>query len=177
MNGFNGPIQLASSGLDRYELGNEGRALIREQVPFETFDEFGAVVRWRDVLRRHIAISYGHGVGDDEKGHSSAEVYNFLNAIDTMYQTKINPDDPEKTLGAAHKKSSDLVLRVLKGTNGAEGAFLKDKVYLEGHVASWLTASLHGADTISQGDVGKFDINNPRHVTRLQRVGLLPKGE
>lgn len=177
VNGLNGPIQLASDGLDRYELGNEGRALVREQVPFETFDEFGQHVRWRDVLRRHIAIGYGHGVGDDNEGHASSDVYAFINTIDTMYQSKLSPDDSEKTLLAADKKSSELLLRVLKGTDGKGGAYLKDQVYLEGHVASWLTAALRGADAISQGDLGKFDINNPRHIAKLQAVGLLPRVE
>jgi hypothetical protein len=173
VNGSRGPLALASIGLDRYESGNEGRAVIREQVPYETFDQFGKLVRWRDILRRHIAVSYGHGVGDDDP-KSSAEVYELMNAIDTMYQSKLTPDEPEATHVKARAKTDALLLRELKGTDGTGGAYLKDKVYLEGHVSNWLTAATRGPQAISEGDLGKFDINNPRHIQALQKVGLLP---
>jgi hypothetical protein len=176
VNGARGPVALAEDGLDRYELGNEGRAVSREQVPYETFDEFGKLVRWRDILRRHIAISYAHGVGDSEP-KASSEVYEFMNAIDTMYQAKLTPDDSELTKQKAEAKTDALLTRVLKGTDGTGGAYLKDKVYLEGHVACWLTASLEGPQVISEGDLGKFDINNPRHIALLQKKGLLPVSE
>ena len=175
-NGMRGPLELASVGLDRYEAGNEGRAVIREEVAYETFDEFGKLVRWRDILRRHVAISYASGIGESSS-RSSAEVYAFMNAIDTMYQSKLTPEEPEITEEKAAKKTSSLLLRVLKGTDGKGGAYLKDKVYLEGLVASWFTAKKKGATAISEGDLGKFDINNPRHINALQDLGLLPRNE
>lgn len=176
LNGQRGPLGLASSGLDRYEAGNEGRAVIREQVPYESFDEFGNIVRWRDIMRRHIAISYAYGVGEDAP-HSSHEVYDFIKAIDYMYAARLSPNDLTEADKKATEKTDPLILRVLKGTDGKGGAYLKDKVYLEGNVACWLAASLDGSRVISQGDLGKFDINNPRHITVLQNVGLLPKQE
>lgn len=176
LNGMNGPLRILTRGLDRYERGNEGRAVIREQVPYETFDEFGRLVRWRDILRRHIAISYAEGVGEDAR-HTSSEVYEFMNAIDTMYQSKLTPDDPGITQEKAAAKTDTLLVRVLKGTDGEGGAYLKDKVYLEGHVACWLTAALKGPSVISDGDLGKFDINNPRHIDQLMKFGLLPEGK
>lgn len=173
VNGDRGPIALAKEGLDRVELGNEGRALIREQVPYETFDEFGRLVRWRDILRRHIAISYACGIGEDTPKPAS-DVYAFMNAIDRMYAIKLKPQDEAAAFESAHKKTTDLLLRVLKGTDGLGGAYLKDKVYLEGHVASWLSAAQRGPKAITEGDLGKFDINNPRHLTLLRKFGLLP---
>lgn len=176
INGSRGPAALAEGGLDRVELGNEGRAMMREQVVYETFDQFGKLVRWRDVLRRHIAISYAYGVGEDQP-RASHEVYDFMNAIDTMYQAKLTPDGPELTAQKARAKTGTLLTRVLKGTDGAGYAYLKDKVYLEGHVASWLTAAMRGPEAVNEGDLGKFDINNPRHIVVLQQMGLLPSGE
>lgn len=173
-NGARGPLALAVDGLDRYESGNEGRAVIREEVPYASFDEFGKIVRWRDIMRRHIAISFASGVGADRPA-TSIETYDFVNAIDMMYQTKVTPNDPEATLTGAQDKTDSLLERVLKGTNGEGGAYLKDIVYLEGHVANWLTASLEGPGAISNGDLGKFDINNPRHIAALQKIGLLPE--
>lgn len=176
-NGKRGPLGLAAKGLDRTEAGNEGRATIREQIAYDTFDEFGGLVRWRDMLRRDIAIGYAEGVGEDGL-KSSSETYAFINTIDIMYQAKLKPNDPLKAVQEkAQAKTDTLLLRILKGTDGKGGAGLKDKVYLEGHVASWLTAALHGAERISEGDLGKFDINNPRHIALLQAHGLLPDNE
>ena len=172
-NGSRGPLALASEGLDRYEAGNEGRAVIREQVLYQSFDEFSKLIRWRDIMRRHIAISYACGVGEDHPA-TSLETYDFINIIDKMYALKASPNDEAQADINAQKKTDDLLLRVLKGTDGLGGAYLKDKVYLEGHVTSWLTASYQGVDAISNGDLGKFDINNPRHITLLQKLKLLP---
>lgn len=173
-NGKRGPLGLAAAGLDRTEAGNEGRATIREQVVYDTFDEFGKLVRWRDMLRRDIAIGYAEGVGEDGL-KSSSETYAFMNTIDTMYQAKLKPNDPVEAIQEkAQDKTDTLLLRILKGTDGEGGAGLKDKVYTEGHVGGWLTAALHGAERISEGDLGKFDINNPRHIVLLQAYGLLP---
>lgn len=174
MNGLRGPLRLASAGLDRTEWGNEGRAIVSEIVPYESFDEFGKLVRWRDILRRDIAIGYAWGI-DGDTPRTSKEVYTFMNSIDTMYQSKLTPDSADDTTTKAAKKTSDLLVRVLRGVDGAQGgAYLKDKVYLEGHVATWMTAALKGPGAISDGDLGKFDINNPRHITLLQNYGLLP---
>ena len=175
VNGQRGPLALAANGLDRYESGNEGRATIREQVPYETFDEFGKLVRWRDILRRHIAVSYAEGVGEDAP-HTSQELYQFMYTIDMMYQSKLKtPLDGQSHEDKAHSKTAALVTRILRGVNGSKGgAYLKDKVYLEGHVACWATAAERGPTAISDGDLGKFDINNSRHIFLLQNYGLLP---
>jgi hypothetical protein len=50
-------------------------------------------------------------------------------------------------------------------------------VYLEGHVANWLEAATRGPAAVSEGDLAKFDISNPRHVQKLQKFGLLPVAE
>jgi len=173
-NGSRGPILLASAGLDRYELGNEGRAVMREEIVYDKFDDFGKLPRWRDIIRRHIAISFANGTTNGEGTKSSSEVFTLINAIDMMYQSKLTPKDSEVTISKANAKTDALLLRVLKGTDGTGGAYLKDKVYLEGHVACWATVCEHGADIVSNGDLGKFDINNPRHIASLQKLGLLP---
>lgn len=175
VNGDRGPIKLASRGFDRHEVG-EGRAVLREQVVYDTFDEFGKLIRWRDILRRHIAISYACGVGADGP-QTASQTYDFINAIDLMYQTKLKPNEPEVAADRARKKTDALILRVLKGTDGTGGAYLKDKVYLEGNVAVWLAAKKYGPRIISDGDLGKFDITNPRHIMLMQYFGLLPNYE
>lgn len=172
VNGERGPIKLASRGLDRQEVG-EGRAVVREQVVYDTFDEFGKLIRWRDIMRRDIAICFASGVAD-ERMRTAAETHAFIYAIDLMYQTKLKPNDPEVAAEKARKKTDPLILRVLKGTDGTGGAYLKDKLYLEGNVAVWRAVEMYGPGIISDGDLGKFDITNPRHIALLQKLGLLP---
>jgi hypothetical protein len=176
MNGMRGPVRLMSRGLDRTELGGEGRAVVREIVPYESFDEFGKLVRWRDILRRDIAIGYGSGIGQDEP-RTSQEIYQFMKTIDTMYQAKLTPDDAEVIEEKAHQKSGDLLAgRILRGVDGFKGGvYFKDKVYAEGHVDAWLMAALHGPQAISDGDLGKYAISNLRHIAFLQKMGVLPK--
>jgi hypothetical protein len=174
MNGRRGPARLASRGFDRTERSSESRGIIGEMVVYDTFEDFGNLVRWRDILRRDIAIGYGSGIGQDGP-RTSQQIYTFMNAIDTMYQSKLTPSDSKMTADKAHKKTGDLLAgRVLRGVKGEQGGvYQKDQVYLEGHVATWLTAALRGPQAISDGDLGKFDINNPRHIAFLQKVGLL----
>jgi len=169
-NALSGPLLLASVGLDRFERGTEGRAVIREQVPYDSFDEFGKLIRWRDILRRHIAISYAEGVDEDERPEHH-EVYEFMKKIDYMYILK-DSDSADGAPDKARERTSTLLLRVLKGTDG-KGAYLKDKVYLEGNVAAWLSAALRGASAISEADKAKYDINNSRHLLELIKLGVI----
>lgn len=175
VNGARGPLALAEDGLDRTELGNEGRALIREQVVYGTFEEFAKTVRWRDVLRREVAIGFAAGTDNpDDVPHNSADTYAFMNAIDYMYKIKLKPGNADDARRAAAETTKSLLLRVLKGTDGRGGAYLKDKVYLEGNVACWENAAVNGPEVIANGDLGKWDINNPRIVMLLQQLGVLP---
>ena len=176
VNGMRGPVRLASRSLDRTEKSSEGRGIVGEIVTYDSFDEFGKLVRWREILRRDIAIGYGSGIGQDAP-RKSQEIYQFMKTIDTMYQAKLTPDDAEETEEKAHQKTGDLLAgRILRGVDGAQGGvYQKDQVYAEGHVATWLTAALRGPRAISDGDLGKYDINNPRHITFLQNKGVLPK--
>ena len=174
VNGARSPLRLAGTGLDRYEAGNEGRAVMREQLPYDTFAEFNKIVRWRDIIRRHIAIGFASGIDSDNGSRSSSELYEFMYAIDHMYQARLKSTNEETAQEKASEKASQLVLRVLRGTNGEGGVYLKDKTYLEGNVACWAYAAHEGVSKINDGDLGKFDITNPRHIGILQKVGVLP---
>lgn len=173
MNAKIGQLGLMVWGLDRFEQGAEGRALIREQVPYETFAEFAAQPRWRFILERKIAISYGIGLEEDNP-HGSAEVYELIRKIEYMYQLANSPTgDEDATAKLAQTRSSDLALRVLKGTDGMGGAYRKDEVYLDGNVRAWQAAKERGAYVVTEGDKGKYDIANDRHVDYLQRLSVL----
>lgn len=170
INGLRSAVRLSGLGLDRYELGNEGRALIREQVMYQTFAGFAAQKRWQDVLRRHFSISLGQGATGEPQNFG--QVYTVINAIDTMYERAKKPDNTAAADKTAHKRTTTLLRRTLKGTDGTGGAYHKDIVYLQGNVACWQAAADNSA-IIEMGDRGKFDITNPRHLQLLGALGVL----
>lgn len=170
-NGLRQPLRLMASGLDRAERGNEGRALIREQVTYPDFASFSRLQRWQDIMRRHIGISLAEGLTGEKMRFS--EVYNVVNAIDQLWEALKKPDGPEEAQHKAHSRTWSLLARLLKGTNGQGGAYLKDKVYLEGNVACWGLAGVH-PELIELGDRGKSDITNPRHINISRQLGILP---
>ncbi|HVS58684.1 MAG TPA: hypothetical protein VHD60_03020 [Candidatus Saccharimonadales bacterium] len=175
INGDRQPLRLSGFGLDRYEQGNEGRAVIREQVPFDSFEAFSRQLRWQDILRRHFAISIAEGLGR-EKGDFS-HTYAVINAVDRLWERQKDPDNIAK----ADQKADDrtwalLATRIMRGTDGTGGAYLKDKVYLEGNIACWKVAR-ENPELIEAGDLAKFDIANSRHIALLQATGVLPRQE
>ncbi len=171
INGYRGKLALSGNGLDIYESGNEGRSVIREQLPYDSAESFSGTLRWNDIVRRHLAISLGFGATTAPR--SFAEVYAIMNAVDVLYERVKRPDDPQKADAVATRRTWDLLKRVLKGTNGQGGAYLKDMVYLEGNIACW-KAARNRPEMIDFGDRGKFDISNMRHIELLQKLGVLP---
>lgn len=172
-NGLRSALQLLSNGLDRYEHGNEGRALIREQIMYPTFEAFAKTLRWQDILRRHLATSLAEGLAGNPM--TFAEVYERVNAVDMLYELAKKPSDVEAAAKRAHHRTMQLqTTSTHKGTDGVHGSYPRYKVYLEGNVACWDVAK-EDPSAISAGDRGKYDIANLRHIALLQTKGVLPK--
>ena len=172
-NGLRQPIRLLGGGLDRYESGNEGRAVIGEQVPYKSFEQFAKQLRWQDIMRRHFAISLAAGAVGEPRSFS--ETFRIVNAVDRLWQRSKKPEDIGIADERADKRTWDLMAtKVFKGTDGSGGAaYLKDKLYLEGNVRCWKVAETN-PELIGLGDRGKFDITEPRHIAINQALGVLP---
>ncbi len=151
LNGERQPLRLLAFGLDHYERGNEGRALLREQVAYATWQDFADTPRWRETLLRHRSIVLATGA-DGHAPRSFAEVFSL-----------IRPACPSDDFAWR------LIARSLKGTDGHGGAYLKDIVYLEGNLACWRTAATD-PQAIMLGDHGKFDINSLAHRAILDEL-------
>ena len=172
LNGLDSALALAAVGFDRYESGNESRALIREEVVYESFAEFAATLRWQDIMRREFAIALGHGVGG--RGPMPFDqVDQIISAVDRLWERAKTPNDPIGADVRALKRTDDLLMRVIKGTDGKGGAYLKDMVYLDPHPAMWRAAGLDPR-IIGHGDLLKSDILNPRHTAIAQKYGIIP---
>jgi hypothetical protein len=169
-NGLRQKLRLFAGGLDRYENGNEGRAVIREQLPYDSFEAFSKILRWQDIMRRHLAVSLAEGLATGGAKMSFSEVFSIINAIDRLWERRKKPADIEKADSIADNRGWSLLAdMVFRGTDGTGGAHLLAKTYLEGNVACWQHPEL-----IEYGDLGKFDITNSRHIALAQAFGVLP---
>lgn len=167
-NGKRLAIQLARSGFDRYEVGNEGRGVLREQIAYPTVDEFMTTQRWQVLLRRHFATGVAAGLlGNDG---TFPQVYEAINKIDMLYEQNQNPGSVAEA--TAHRRTWALLESTQKGKDGSGGGYSRYKIYLEGNVGCWQTAEVEPT-AIEAGDLGKFDIVNTRHMSPLARHGVL----
>jgi GMP synthase-like glutamine amidotransferase len=164
LNGDRQPLRLLSSGLAGYEKGNEGRALLREQVAYETWAAFADQKRWYEILRRHLAISLASGISG--RSLSFGNVFQRLHDLDRLW---IGAHDTDNKIDDVRAYTWELVTRVLKGTDGTGGAYYKDIVYLEGNIACW-HAALESPDIIRFGDLGKIDVTNAAHIALLSAM-------
>jgi hypothetical protein len=172
-NGLRAPLRLLATGLDRYEHGNEGRAYLREQLVMGSVQAALQDSGWYFSLVKHLAI--GLGVGLQHHPYTFSEIYHVIWALYALQERVRRPDEQLHADERAHQAAWDLTVRLLKGTNGQGGAYLKDIVYLEGNVRCWKVAKL-SPWLVRYGDIGKFDIANRRHLDDLRALGIVPGG-
>lgn len=172
INGQRQAVRLFGSGLDRYEKGNEGREVVSEQIVFDTFDDFTKQLRWQDLMRRSLAISLGLGIVGAPRDFK--EVYSIINAIDRLWERAKSSNDIVKADAKADDRTWKLLTtKTFKGTDGCGGAVYQRDNYLEYNIRIWQVAAVH-PELIKLGDLGKFDISNPRHIQLAQAFGVLP---
>lgn len=167
MNGQNQPLRLLEIGLDRYEAGNEGRALLREQIVYPSFAGFMRQPAWRNRVAIHMAVSLAVGVDGD--AYTFSRLYEVLYKLFYFWQSQAGDSDAEQT---SRNIAWLMTIRVTKGTDGTGGAYYKDIVYLEGNINCWNTA-LANPMAVLDGDLGKFDIANGEHIKILKALGVL----
>lgn len=172
MNGGRGPLRLSSSGLDRADNGNEGRAVVREQVVYDSFDAFARIQRWQVILRRHIATALRLGQG----GHPMdfPETYRHMYAIDRLYERQQTPEDPDAADEKARRRAYSVMEEVNKGTDGSSGPYRRYPLYLEGNARWWNLLAVH-PERLDHGDLCKADLTASRHVDLLERLHVIPK--
>src|SRR5437868_4206109 len=175
-NGSRQRLRLFGIGLDRYEAGNEGREVLREQLPYDTFGDFAKTLRWQDIMRRHFAVSLGAGLTGGPMTFSQA--FEVVNAVDRLWERKKKGADIAQADAKADKRTWDLLsTKVYVGTDGSgDAVYMKNAIYLPGNVACWQAAE-QTPELIEQGDLGKFDITNPRDIALAQKYGVLPSVE
>lgn len=168
-NGLHQPLQLLAIGLDRYDACNEGRAYLREQLVYDSPSELLQQHSWRHIITMHLAVSLTCGLAGS--AYDFKEAYKVINSIDMLWYALHNLPLIVATDVAADETWRTLT-RVMKGTDGTGGAYLKDIVYLEGNVRCWQAAK-QDPSVILLGDLGKFDITRPDHLELLRQLEIL----
>lgn len=162
------PLKLLSIGLAGYEKTDEGRAFLREQIIYENERTFLQQFAWEYIALLHLSVSLASG------SHGSA--YDFARLYHTLYTLYLfwrERRAPRATNNEAFARNEawQLAVRVMKGTDGTGGAYMKDSIYLEGNIKCWQLAEKN-PNIIFTGDLGKLDIANPAHMAIMRSLKL-----
>lgn len=166
VNGLQSPLKLLSSGLAGFEKGNEGRAFLREQIIYENEHIFLQQFAWEYIALLHLSVSLAAGLHKEK--YDLVKLYDVLYALYIFWRTRRYPLATNNEL-FARDEAWQLCVRVLKGTSGQGGAYMKDTVYLEGNIRCWQLAA-DDPSIILFGDTGKFDVTNPDHVELVRSL-------
>jgi hypothetical protein len=170
-NGSRQRLRLLQEGLAQYEFGSEGRAFLREQIVYPHEATFLQQASWEYIIALHFLVSLADGLYDHP--YTFSELYEVAYGLHSFWRHRRFPDDPENEKHI-RDEAWFITVRILKGSDGTGGAYLKDIVYLEGNVGCWQVAA-HNPALILYGDLGKFDIARPEHIQLLQALEILPQ--
>lgn len=156
-NGIRSKLHLLSTGLDRYEIGEEGLATYREQQETGRTDYAG--------FDNYFAASLAKGL-DGGGERNFVQVFRIL--LD--YYSVCDNADREK----AQELAWNRCMRIFRGTTGDIPGiiFTKDIIYRKGNIATYRLMEKEGSERIDF-NVGKFDPTNSRHIAVLVELGIL----
>lgn len=164
-NAERGKLALLQTGLANYTKGEEGVAIMREQLMTEAQDFTGE--------DRYLAA--GLALGLDGIPRNFGMVYELMRLYFRVHTL-------ERDLGANDLESRALdeawriCMRLFRGTDFVTPGvcFTKDILYREGNIAIWklLEKNISAMDYF---DVGKYDPTNRDHVTLLKSLKILPE--
>ena len=159
VNGQKQRLKLLGTGLAGFEKGNEGRAFLREQIVYDSERTFLGQFAWEYIVLLHLSVSLASGVRT--KRYTFVELYETLHALYAFWREKRMPQATNNEQFAL-EEAWHLAVRIMKGTDGLGGAYMKDTVYLEGNIRCWQLAA-DDPNSILFGDKGMFDVTNERH--------------
>lgn len=170
-NGARQPLKLLEMGLAGFVHGNEGRALLREQIVYEDIATAVLQPAWEFNLAKHLAVSFALGYHDGRR-YQLPELYDTLFRLYHFWRVRRFPYETNNEQVARHA-AWHMTVRILKGTDGTGGCYQKDYVYLEGNVKLWQLAA-DDPEIILLGDQGKFNLLDPKQrelMARFARQG------
>ncbi|MBM3210314.1 DUF1704 domain-containing protein [Candidatus Saccharibacteria bacterium] len=165
VNGARSPLKLLGSGLAGYLNGNEGRALVREQIVYPSCAVAARQLPWEYNILKHLsvclALSYAGPC-------TFSQLYLTLKALFHFWRERRHPLETNNE-EVATEQAWYLAVRIMKGTNGLGGCYVKDIVYLEANIALWQIAKTK-PEHILYGDNGKFNVLNKNQCAAVERL-------
>lgn len=173
INGETQPIQMLYSGLHRYLKAGEGKGVLTEQSAYDSYEDFLSTKRFFDLARRYLSIGLARGLDGGVK-RDFKSVFNVINKIDFLWESKHNGGDTTDALRTSFDKTWELLaMRTLKGSSGSGAAAYKDMVYLLG-VPEQANLVLSNPEAINYLNFGKYDLTKPNHRFILGEIGTVP---
>lgn len=169
-NGSRQSLRLLELGMNGYEKGSEGLAYLREQIVYPHKSVFVKQASWEYILILHLSVSLAAGLTN--RRYTFVELYALLYALHRFWRERRYPLDTNNE-AQAREEAWFLGVRIMKGTDGSGGSYMKDTVYLQGSIACWKLAE-RDSRMLLLGDVGKFNVADPRHWDILRGLGILP---
>lgn len=167
-NGSTQKMKLLSIGLAGYERGHEGRAFLREQIVYENERTFLKQFAWEYIVLLHLSVSLSSGLHG--RPYTFSELYKVLYTLYLFWRERRLPRSTNNE-AFAREEAWQLAVRVMKGTDGRGGSYMKDTIYLEGNIDTWKAAESN-QEIIFIGDQGKIDITNPTHMKILRELQI-----
>lgn len=153
-NGETSRLHLLGIGLDRYLQGEEGIALLRQQLLYSSPRiSPQAIERYLGIA---LAVGLVDGVQRDFRG-----IYEIMKQYYFLLGSPINGSRDD----FAHSKAWNLAVRLFRGASPSQPGmcYTKDVVYLDGLMHLW-GALEHDVELQRFFDAGKFDPSNSAHV-------------
>jgi len=171
VNGNRSKLMLLGLGLDRYIMGEEGVATMREQVvQKDALDEFAG-------LHYHLGISLARGLDGQKRNfaqtHEMLVKVRYLNKL--LEQVKTGEEKPNTALSFARKNGYNDCARIFWGADcSVSGAvFSKDLAYRTGNMNVYrMIETSEGKNEMVRFSIGKYDPANPRHIWILDQLGI-----
>lgn len=166
VHGEKSSLKLLGLGLDHCEKGEEGIAMMREQVLSGGFTGFAG-----EKYLLAIGLVYGlDGCTRDFRG-----VYEFLEKYYSYQEMKSNK---KSRLGAplaqtAPERAWDTAVRLFRGTDCATAGtcFTKDLIYRQGNLEVWRVVRKNPAE-VNRFNMGRYDPANKEHLRILRAITL-----
>lgn len=167
LSGSQSKVRRLQLGLDRYEQGEEGVALLRESLIK------GAPIDVPEGFDGHVVNSLALGL--DGTPRNFRETYTIMEALYALKEHSDGIIDPSLIGERAKKLAWDRTYRAFRGLPSGDlrgVTYTKDIIYLEGGL-SLFKALAENPKLFSILGVGKFDVSNQEHLKLLSKLGVI----
>ncbi len=164
INGESSPLRLLSLGLDRSEIGEEGIAVLREQVLKESPTRFSS---WLTYL----AVGLVRGL--DGKTRDFRDLFEIIEKIVEFDLIESEKKELLEKESFITNRVWSLYEGVFRGTDCKTlgVCFTRDMIYAKGNISIWEFLKKNPAE-INRFNLGKYDPSNERHRWILQQLNL-----